>query len=276
MSEVSLKGKSMEQDIILDPMYKDLIVALKQKISSARIRAALAVNMEQIKLYWEIGNAIINQQLIAKWGAKLLECVAKDLCTSFPDMRGFSRSNVYYMKQFAENYPDFTIIQQSVGQIPWGHIIVIIQKVKAIDAREWYINQTLENGWARDKLIRQITNNLFDRQGISERKVTNFKDRLPSPQSELAQQIIKEPYDFGFMPTSRNAKEREIERSLIEHVRDFLLELGTGFAFVGNQYHVEVNGDDYYIDLLFFNLKLNCYFVIELKTGKFKPEYAGN
>lgn len=264
-----------EVSIMLDPKYKDLISILKQKISSARIRAALAVSIEQIRLYWEIGKCIVEQQQTTQWGGKLLECVSKDLCASFPDMKGFSRSNVHYMKQFAENYSDFVIVQQTVGQLPWGHIVILIQKVKEADARNWYINQTIENGWARDKLERYISNDLFDRQGIPERKVTNFKDRLPAPQSDLANQLIKEPYDFGFMPSSRDAKERDIERNLVEHVRDFLLELGTGFAFVGNQYHVEVNGDDFYIDLLFFNLKLNCYFVIELKTGKFKPEYAG-
>jgi len=179
------------------------------------------------------------------------------------------------MKQFAETYPSSEIIQQPVGRLPWGHIVVLIQKVKNELARDWYAMQAIENGWARDTLIRSIQSDLFSRQGTHGHKLTNFQERLPVPQSDLAQAMIQDPLDLGFLPISSAAREREIELGLVDHVRELLLRLGTGFAFVGNQYHVEVGGDDFYIDLLLFNIKLNAYVVCEIKKGKFKPERSG-
>ena len=263
----------MKKLIQMDPDYKSFIRELKQKVVSARMRTMLAANAEQIKLYWEIGQEIINQQKESTWGAKLLEQVSQDLRAEFPEMKGFSRSNIHYMKQFAETYPQ--IIQQSVGQLPWGHIILLIQQVKNNDMQEWYARKTLEQGWARDALARNIKANLYARQGVNEHKLTNFAKRLPTPTSELAQEFIQDPIDFGFIPITRDAKEREVERELIQQLPELLLRFGKGFAFVGNQYHVEVGGDDFYIDVLLFNIKLNSYVVAEIKKGKLKPEHVG-
>jgi len=265
----------MHDVIQMDPEYKKLIKQLKEKVVSARTRAILAVNSEQIKLYWEIGKMIIERQKNTRWGAKLLEQVSFDLRNNFPDMKGFSRSNVHNMKQFAQTYSSSEIIQQPVGQLPWGHISLLIQKVKNETAREWYAEQAIQQGWARDALTRYIKMDLFSRQGQHTHKLTNFKEQLPAPQSDLAQELIQDPLDLGFLPITREAKEREIEKGLVDNVREFLLRMGTGFSFVGSQYHVDVGGDDFYIDLLLFNIKLNAYVVVELKKGKFKPEYSG-
>ena len=178
------------------------------------------------------------------------------------------------MSKFAEIYPDREFVQQVVAQIPWGHNIVLLDKVADMDERKWYIKKSAENGWSRNVLVHQIESNLYQRQVLAD-KVTNFDHRLPSPQSELAAQTMKDPYVFDFIPFQEDMLERDIEQALVRDVTKLLLELGTGFAFLGNQYHLNVGGDDFYIDLLFYNLNLRCYVVIELKTGDFKPEYAG-
>lgn len=274
-TEITSSSKQGALQLRLDPNYKTFIQALKQKVTTTRLRAMLSVNAHQVQLYWDIGQDILERQLQMDWGSKFIEQLAKDMSSSFPDMKGFSRSNMHNMKQFAQAYPNGEFVQQSVGQLPWGHIIALIQKVKDDKVRQWYATQALEEGWARDALIRQIKRGLYEQQGPTSLKTTNFKQRLPAPASDLAQALIKEPYDFGFLPLQSGAKEREIEQGLLEQVKRFLLELGGAFAFVGSQYHLEVGGDDFYIDLLFFNIKLNAYCVVELKTGKFKPEYAG-
>jgi len=263
------------QDIIQRyPNYKNLIKSLKQKVVSARMRTMLAANAEQIKLYWEIGKAIVERQKHSNWGSKLLELISSDLHGAFPDMKGFSTSSLKRMRQFAVCYPK-AIGAQLVHQSPWGHIIVLIHKIKSDTTREWYAQQALNEGWSRDALERNIKMNLFARQGQNTHKLSNFKAQLPAPQSDLAQAIIQDPIDLGFLPISHQAKEREIEKGLINHVREFLLQMGTGFSFFCSQYHVDVGGDDFYIDLLLFNIKLNCYVVVELKKGKFKPEFSG-
>ena len=200
--------------------------------------------------------------------------MAADIRISFPACKGFSVRNLKYMSKFAATYPDTEFVQQSVAQIPWGHVVVLLDKVPDDLTRNWYVAKTIENGWSRNVLIHQIESKLYERQAISQ-KVSNFERRLPSPQSELALQTMKDPYIFDFIPFKEDMVERDIEQALVKDVTKLLLELGTGFAFLGNQYHLNVGGDDFYIDLLFYNLNLRCYVVIELKTGEFKPEYAG-
>lgn len=277
----------MNETIALDPQYKQLIQQLKQTVRSARLRAMLAVNAEQIQLYWHIGHTILTRQQQTKWGSKLLDQVAADLQQSFPGIKGFSRRNLFLMQQFAAYYPNLIaaqsvpqlaqseIVQQLVAQLPWGHIVLLIQKVKDETARDWYAEQSIIQGWSREVLSRSIKNNLYDRQGKTAHKLSNFSSRLPAPQSELAESFIQDPIDFGFLPIHADARERDIELGLVNHVRDLLLCLGKGFAFVGNQYAIAIDDEDFFIDLLLFNIELNCYVVVELKKGKFKPEYSG-
>jgi len=187
-------------------------------------------------------------------------------------MKGFSPRNLRYMRTFAETYPDGQFLQQAVAKLPWGHNVRILDYVKTDQERRWYVEQTLRNGWSRDVLVFQIESRLFQRQG---KAVSNFDTTLPNLQSDLAQQVLKDPYSFDFLSLDSEAHERDLERSLVDHIQKFLLELGVGFAFVGRQYHMEVGDQDFYIDLLFYHLKLRCFFVVELKTTEFKPEYAG-
>ena len=223
-------------------------------------------------LYWNIGNKILERQNTEGWGAKVIESISNDLREAFPEMTGLSITNLKYMKLFANSFSKDVISQQAAGQLPWFHICTIMDKVSGADERLWYIQKTLENGWSRNVLSMQIKTDLYSRDGKS---ITNFKDTLPQIQSDLAQSIIKDPYNLEFLDIREKVAERALEDKLIVHLRDFLLELGQGVAFVGNQYHVELEGEDYYIDLMFYHIKLKCYFIIELKTGKFKPEYAG-
>ena len=197
-----------------------------------------------------------------------------DIQIAFPGRNGYSVRNLKYMAKFSATYSDREFVQQVVAQIPWGHNIVLLDKISDIDERKWYIKKSVENGWSRNVLIHQIESNMYQRQVLTD-KVTNFENRLLSPQSELAIQTMKDPYVFDFIPFREDMLERDIEQALVWDVTKLLLELGTGFAFLGNQYHLNVGGDDFYIDLLFYNLNLRCYVVIELKTGDFKPEYAG-
>ncbi|MEA1967312.1 MAG: PDDEXK nuclease domain-containing protein [Thermodesulfobacteriota bacterium] len=252
--------------------YKDWLANLKRKIHSAQQRATLAVNRELILLYWQIGSDILARQAAQGWGAKVIERLAHDLCIAFPDMKGFSRTNLLYMRSFAEAWPDEQIVQQAVGQLPWGHNLMLISKLKTAEKRLAYAQKALENGWSRNVLVMQIETRLLERQGMA---VTNFEQRLPEPRSDLARESLKDPYRFDFLGLGDEAQEREIERALVRHVTEFLLELGAGFAFVGQQVHLEVGGDDFFIDLLFYHLKLHCYVVVELKAGDFRPEHLG-
>lgn len=252
--------------------YATLLQNIKKEISTARIRAHLSVNKEMITLYWSIGNQILERQKQEGWGSKVIENISKDLRSEFPEMKGLSAQNLKYMRKFAETYAKNEISQQAVDQIPWGHNIKIFYDVENQEERFWYIQKTIENGWSRNVLSLQIQSNLYAREGKS---INNFKSTLPSPQSDLAASIIKDPYNLEFLDIQGKFHERELEGKLIDHIRNFLLELGQGFAFIGNQYHIELEGEDYYLDLVFYHVKLKCYVVIELKTGKFKPEYAG-
>jgi len=252
--------------------YDAFLRDLKLRIKDAQLRASLSVNRGLIFLYWQIGRDILARQKNEGWGAKIVERLAKDLRAAFPDMGGFSRTNLMSMRAFADAYPDESIVQQVVGQIPWGHNIILIDRIKDAAVRLWYARQTIQFGWSRNILAHQIETDLHGRQG---KALTNFDRTLPSPQSELAQQIIKDPYNFDFITLAIDAHERELERGLLDHLRQFLLELGAGFAFVGSQFPLEVDGEDFTIDLLFYHLKLRCFIVIDLKMQKFKPEFAG-
>lgn len=255
-----------------DDNYADFLNSLKQRIRTAQVKAALAVNQELVFLYWQIGKEILVRQEEQGWGSKVIQRLAKDLKREFPDMRGFSRSNLLSMRAFAEAYPDEAIVQQVVGQIPWGHNIRILSMIKEPEARLWYARKTVENGWSRNVLVLQIERNLYDRQGGA---ITNFERTLPAPQSDLAQQIVKDPYNFDFLTISDDAHERELEHGLIEHMRDFLMELGMGFSFLGSQYPIVVSDKEYRLDLLFYHVHLHCYIIIDLKMGEFMPEHSG-
>jgi predicted nuclease of restriction endonuclease-like (RecB) superfamily len=252
--------------------YGELLEELKTRIRTAQVKAALAVNRELVLLYWQIGREILARQREAGWGAKVIERLSADLRREFPEMTGFSPRNLKYMRAFAEAYPDEPFVQQPVALIPWGHNVVLLDKVKDAGEREWYARQTVEHGWSRNVLVHQIESGLYRRQG---RAVTNFERTLPAPQSDLARELIKDPYHFDFFELGEEAQERDLERALLAHLRDFLLELGVGFAFVGSQYHLEVGGQDFYLDLLFYHVRLRCHVVIELKIGAFRPEDSG-
>jgi predicted nuclease of restriction endonuclease-like (RecB) superfamily len=245
---------------------------LKERIRSAQVRAALSVNRELVLLYWQLGRDILTRQRQQGWGAKVITKLSKDLRQAFPEMKGFSRTNLLYMRAFAEAYPDEQIVQAVLGQITWYHNIALLDKLKSLEERLWYAQKTVEHGWSRNVLVHQIETGLHRRLGAA---LTNFDRTLPKPQSDLAQQLLKDPYNFDFLSLGEEAQERDLERALVNHIRDFLLELGVGFAFVGSQYHLEIEGDDFYIDLLFYHLRLRCYVVIDLKMKEFQPEYSG-
>jgi len=236
------------------------------------VRAALSVNRELVLLYWQLGQDILTRQRQQGWGAKVIDRLARDLQKEFPDMKGFSPRNLKYMRAFAEAYPNEPIVQEVLAQITWYHNIALIEKLKSPEERLWYAQKTVENGWSRNVLVHQIETGLHRRLGAA---LTNFDRTLPKPQSDLAQQLLKDPYNFEFLSLGEEVQERDLERALVNHIRDFLLELGVGFAFVGSQYHLEIDGDDFYIDLLFYHLRLRCYVVIDLKMKEFQPEYSG-
>lgn len=277
--------------------YGELLEDLKKRIREAQVKAALSVNRELIALYWHIGRSIVERQRAEGWGKAVVERLAGDLQKSFPGLAGFSARNIWHMRSFYLAYePEGRKLKQSVSEsvrakpaqsaresepetlpqavseIPWGHNIALLQKLKDPAQRLWYAQQTVENGWSRTMLTHWIESGLHERQGTA---VTNFKTALPSPQSDLAAEVIRDPYNFDFLTLGADAAERDLERGLLDHIRKFLLELGAGFAFVGQQVHMELDGEDFYLDLLFYHLRLRCYVVIDLKTRSFKPEHAG-
>lgn len=252
--------------------YGNWLASLKQRIQSAQQRAVRSVNRELVLLYWQIGRDILERQKAQGWGAKVIDQLAHDLTAAFPDMKGFSRRNLLYMRSFAEEWPDLEFVQQAVALLPWGQNLLLLTKLKTIEERQWYAAKAIEHGWSRNVMWHHISTQLHLRSGNA---VTNFDKRLPSPDSELAQQILKDPYIFDFLGVSNEALEREIEDAMTRHVTKLLMELGEGFAFAGRQVHVEVAGEDFYIDLLFYNYRLHRFLVVELKGGAFKPEHAG-
>ena len=297
--------------------YIEVLQSLKEKIRQARLRASFTANTQLLQLYWQIGNTILLQQQKEGWGTKVIDRLAADLKSAFPDMKGLSVRNIKYMRAFAEAYPDFIIVpaplaqlspgkkaivqqaaaqlpsvknrvlvitqnplakseslfvQQAAAQIPWTHHQVILDKLKNKEDRFFYICKSVQNGWSREVLTWQIESKLHKRQG---KAITNFDDTLPPPQSDLAKETLKNPYLFDFLSIGDEMQEREMEKALIQHIKKFLLELGRGFDYVGNQFNIAEEEDDYFLDLLFYNYHLHCFIVFELKLGKFKPEYAG-
>lgn len=265
--------------------YAEFLENLKTRIRAAQIKAALSANRELIRLYWDIGKAIVERQEKEGWGRSVVERLARDLQAEFPGISGFSPQNMWYMRAFylawtaevanlqqpvggldGENLP------QAVGEIPWGHNLQLLSKLNDPIRRLWYAQKIIEHGWSRAVLVHQIESGLHEREG---KAVTNFDRTLPPPQSDLARQALKDPYVFDFLTLAEDAAERELEQGLLAHIRKFLLELGTGFAFVGQQYHLDVGGEAFYIDLLFYHLRLRCFLVIDLKVEPFKPEFAG-
>lgn len=244
---------------------------VKQVILTAQHKASLSLNQGLVLMYYRIGQRINEHK---EWGNKFIDNLAKDIRISFPRAKGYSVRNLKYMAKFAQEYPDEQFVQTVSAQIPWSHNIAILNKVNDLDERIWYIKKTVENGWSHAVLVHQIESKLYERQALAE-KVSNFEARLMAPHSELAVQTMKDPYIFDFIPFKEQMVERAIEEALVKDITKLLLELGTGFAFLGHQYQLNVGGDDFYIDLLFYNLNLRSYVVIELKTGEFKPEYAG-
>ncbi len=254
-----------------DNQYMSVIDQVKNEIRSSQYSAALAVNKELTLLYYRIGK-VINEHKV--WGNKFIDNLSRDLKLAFPESTGYSARNLKYMSKFASLYPDEQIVQEVLAQITWYHNVTLMDKVRDENSALWYAEQSAKNGWSRNVLVHQIESKLYERQ-VLVAKVSNFEKLLPSAQSALALQTMKDPYVFDFIPFKEDMVEKDIENALIKDVTKLLLELGTGFAFLGNQYHINVGGDDFYIDLLFYNLNLRSYVVIELKTGDFKPEYAG-
>lgn len=252
--------------------YATLLSGLKERIRGARLRAATSVNQELIQLYWSIGRDILDRVSAEGWGTKVIQRLAKDLKRDFPEMTGLSPRNLSYMRAFAAAYPDRQVVQQVVARLPWGHNLRLLDALKDPEHRLWYAHQAAEHGWSRAVLVHQIESGLIDRQG---KAITNFGQTLPKPQSDLARELMKDPYDFEFLALADEVSERELERGLLEHLRSLILELGKGFAFVGSQHHLEVGGQDFYLDLLFYHLRLRCFVVVDLKVDDFKPEYAG-
>jgi predicted nuclease of restriction endonuclease-like (RecB) superfamily len=286
----------MKQALIQDKAYSNWLKELKQKVRLVQIKAAVKVNSELLHFYWELGQDIVDKQKNTKWGDGFLKQLSIDLSSEFPDMKGFSLSNLKYIKQWHLFYSqELGKSQQAVGQIsshaflqseksfgqqavaqltqiPWGHNIAIITKCKNLDEALFYIRKTIQNNWSRSVLVHHIESDLFKREG---KAITNFKATLPEPQSDLARETLKDPYHFDFLTLTEKHNEKELENALISHVTKFLLELGAGFSYIGKQHKLDIAGDEFFIDLLFYHVKLHCYVVVELKSVKFKPEFAG-
>lgn len=269
----------------VSPNYLEFLTNIKERIRTAQVGAILAANRELVALYWDIGKAIVERQKAEGWGRAVVERLSLDLQREFPGIAGFSPLNVWRMRAFYLAWSEELVIlsqavtefesqklSQLVTEIPWGQNIILIQKLKDPRVRIWYALKIIEHGWSRAVLTAQIESRLYEREG---KALTNFNLTLLQPQSDLAQQALKDPYIFDFLTFTADDRERELEQGLIEHIQKFMLEMGVGFAFVGRQVHLEVSGKDYYLDLLFYHLKLRCFVVIDLKVGEFKPEYAG-
>jgi predicted nuclease of restriction endonuclease-like (RecB) superfamily len=252
--------------------YAELLQALKTRIRGAQVRAALAVNRELVLLYWSIGRDILARQGSEGWGTKVIERLARDLQAEFPGIAGFSPRSLNYMRSFAAAWPDEPIVQQVAAQLPWGHHMVLLDRAKDEPTRLWYLHASVEYGWSRNILVHMIKGEVHLREG---KAISNFSRTLPPEGSDMAEQILRDPYNFDFLTLADDFKERELERGLLIHLRDLLLELGRGFAFVGSQVPLVVGDETFYLDLLFYHVRLHAFFIIELKTGKFKPEYTG-
>ena len=269
--------------------YKAFIQDVKRRIQTAQIKAAVTVNQELLRLYWDLAGRIVAKQQDSAWGDGFLPQMSRDLQSEFPDMKGFSLRNLKYMRQWFQFWSNDSAIgqqlvaqldQPAIGQrvaapifqIPWGHNLTILGKIKNADEAVFYVQKTIQNNWSRAVLTHHIETGLYQREG---KAITNFQAALPAPHSDLARQILKDPYQFDFLTLRERHDEQELENALLEHMTRFLLELGAGFSYIGRQYHLEIAGDEFLIDLLFYHVRLHCYVVVELKAAKFKPEYAG-
>ena len=252
--------------------YAALLEEVAARIARSQLRAALAVSRELVLLYWSVGAEILVRQKAEGWGSKVIDRLGRDLQARFPGVEGFSPRNLKYMRSLAEAWPDPELVPQRVALLPWGHIRLLLDRVKDPVARDWYLGTAVREGWSREVLGHVVEGQLYAREGKAR---TNFGRTLPPEQSELAVQILRDPYNFDFLTLTHPLEERKLERGLLTHMRDLLLELGRGFAFVGSQVPLTVGEETFYLDLLFYHVRLHCYFVIELKVGKFKPEYAG-
>lgn len=258
-------------DLALPAGYTDLLGELKDRVRSARITALRTVNTQLIGLYWSIGQTIVERQTVEDWGSGVIGRLADDLRAEFPEMKGLSRRNLFYMRGFAAAWPD-SIVQQPVAQLPWGHITVLLDKADTPEQRAWYAAAAVDYGWSRNVLMNMMMNKSMERTGAAP---SNFVQQLVAPDSELAQQVAKDPYNFEFLGLSGEVAERDLENALTGRITETLRELGPGFSFVGRQVHFDVDGDDFYVDLLFFHIEQSRYVVVELKAGKFQPEHAG-
>ena len=276
MLSVAIKQKTplimTDNTLMIPEGYIELLNDLKEKIRKAQLKAVLAVNNNLLSLYWEIGHMLSARMAKEGWGAKVIDRLAKDLEKDFPGLSGFSKRNLRYMRKFSESYPDMSILQAVLAKIPWWHNILLLEKLDSQEERMWYAEQTIINGWSGRALDDAIKSKLFSRRG---KAITNFQDRLPAPNSKLAHDMLKSPYNFGFLTLSNDYIELELEQGLVQNIEKLILELGQGFAFIGRQYHLEIAGDDYYLDLLFYHIKLRAYCVVDLKCTDFKPEHAG-
>jgi predicted nuclease of restriction endonuclease-like (RecB) superfamily len=257
---------------LASPEYEAFLESIKERVRIAQVRAVVAVNHQLVLLNWEIGRAILARQADLGWGAKVIDQLSHDLRRAFPDMRGFSSRNLKYMRAFAQAWPNRAIVQEALAQITWYQNVALLEKLSNPEERLWYARSAREHGWSRSVLVLQIERKLHLRQG---KAVTNFERALVEPGSDLARQTLKDPYVFDFLGLGEDAKERDIEQAMIGHLKDTLVELGVGFAFVGQQVRLEVAGDEFFLDLLFYHLKLHCYIVVELKAVAFQPEHAG-
>jgi predicted nuclease of restriction endonuclease-like (RecB) superfamily len=274
----------MKSNLIFDKAYKDWLAEVKVRVRHAQIKAAVKVSTELLDLYWWLGGDIVEKQKKSKWGDGLLSQLSKDLMVEFPDMKGFSVRNLKYVRQWYLFYGKRDVIGQQpvaqlakqavsqIKQIPWGQNIAIVSKSKDINEASFYVQKTMLHNWSRSVLVHQMESGLYKREG---KATSNFSLTLPKPQSDLAQETLKDPYMFDFLTMTADYNERDLEKGLIEHLTKFLLELGAGFAFIGRQVHIQVGNQEFFIDLLFYHTRLHCYVVIELKTRDFEPGYAG-
>jgi predicted nuclease of restriction endonuclease-like (RecB) superfamily len=288
---VNLKTLFMAQNLSVDKQYEKWIVELKDKIRTTQIKAAMTVNRELLNLYWELGREICEKQEKANWGEGLMDQLAKDLSAAFPDIKGFSVRNLFYIRKWylfyrgleivpqvvaelgkAPQTQGVVIVQQVVAVIPWGHNLHIITKCSDVQEALFYVQETIKNNWSRAVLVAQIESKLYERQG---KAIQNFQLAMPGPQADLARETLKNPYNFDFLMLGKEAGERDLEDALTAHIQKFIMELGQGFAYMGRQFPIDVGGDIFYLDLLFYHTRLRCYVIVELKATEFKPEYAG-
>lgn len=277
-NDLAKSNVSKSQDLFsLDIAYKNLLEEIKSKLRVAQLRATIAVNVELIHFYWEIGTLILSKEQHSKWGDKLYDVLAHDLSASFPGTKGFSKTNLKYMRLFAFHYPQAEFSQALPDQLTWTHHVVLAQMLspQELVLKQWYAQQTIDNGWPYRELQKQIKSNLYSRQAHNEIKITNFKDKLPSSQSQLANELLKDPYKFHFLTLGDDAHEKEVHQGLLAHVKQFLMELGHGFALYGTHHPIYVSGKRFEIDLLMYNTKLHAYVVIEIKRGEFDPRDTG-